>query len=371
MESTALGAHAAGALTPSRARLLRGVAVAAALFTLAGAALAPARLWPGLLLAGLYVLGLGLGGLLFLVFAHATRGEWSRPLRPVPAALTATLPLGAALVALAFAGLPWLYDWCAHPLAGGKGAWLSPGPFLARGAVCLLAWTVWGRWIARLPFGRSAVRASCAFLPVFAITFSIASFDWIMSLEAHWFSTVFATYVFSGVFVSGLAAITTIAIALRRSGRLAGVIRDDHLHDLGKLLLGFTTFWAYIWFCQHMLIWYADIPEETAYFVPRLSGAWGPLMVLCLVVNWLIPFLVLLPRASKRRESTMLGISILLLFGHALDLYLLILPPSLEGGPGLGPWEVAPFAGSLAVFLLVLGRALRAPGSRRTAHGRP
>ena len=363
MESPALRPHAAtaGEVVNPRARALGLAAAAGLVLTLLGWLFAPDRLCPNLLLAAFYVLGLGLGGLLFLVFGYVTKAEWSIALRPIPAALSRTMPLGALLILVALAGIPWLYDWASEPLHGAKGEWLSAGPFLVRAVIYLAVWLLFSRLISRASRSLDAqsrgVRLSALFIVLFAATFSLASFDWLMSREAHWFSTVFAVYTFTGMFVTALAAITVIAILLRRGGAFAGILTEDHLHDLGKLTLGFTTFWAYIWFCQYMLIWYADIPEETGYFVTRFEGAWGPLMVLNLVVNWLIPFLVLLPRPAKRKESIMLGVGVLLLAGHWLDLYLMVLPPSMEHGPSFGPWELAPLVGAIALFVLVLGRA--------------
>jgi len=191
------------------------------------------------------------------------------------------------------------------------------------------------------------------------VTFSLASFDWLMSREPHWYSTVFAAYQFAGVFLGGLAVLTVLLVALRRAGPLRGVVTDDHLHDVGKLTLAFATFWAYLWYCQHMLIWYGNLPEETAYYVARSRGAWEPLLVLDPLVNWLIPFLALLPRPAKRSEGVMLNVALLLLAGRWLDLYLQVLPPTLPDGPAFGPWEAAPVAAAAAAATLVIFRALR------------
>ena len=247
------------------------------------------------------------------------------------------------------------------PLIEKKRAWLNAGFFMVRATLYLAVWILFGAALRRLSRSQDEngdggslgkfTALSAIFLIVFAVTFSGACFDWIMSLEAHWFSTVFAVYCFSGLFVAALAAITVTAILLRRRGPLKGILRPDHLHDIGKLTLGFTTFWAYIWFCQYMLIWYSHIPEETSYYVTRFHGAWGPLTVLNPIVNWLIPFLILLPRPSKRNESIMLGVALLLLVGRWLDLYLLV-NPALMHAPHFGIWEIAPVAAGLSLAVL-------------------
>jgi hypothetical protein len=128
---------------------------------------------------------------------------------------------------------------------------------------------------------------------------------------------------------------------LRRRGPLHKAFTDDHLHDLGKLLLGFSCFWMYIWFSQYMLIWYTNMPEETSYYLLRMQGPWGPLMVVNLVLNWIAPFLILLPRPCKRSESVMMKVAVVVLVGRWLDLYLMVFPATTGTGPVFGLWEVA------------------------------
>ncbi|MCP3996205.1 MAG: hypothetical protein GY722_14265 [bacterium] len=197
-------------------------------------------------------------------------------------------------------------------------------------------------------------------MAAFAVTFTLSTFDWLMSLQPHWFSTMYAVYNFSGAFVSGLAMITLVVILLRRQGPLKGVVTEHHLHDLGKLILGFSTFWAYIWFSQYMLIWYSNLPEEVTYYGARHGGAWAVLSAANVLVNWLIPFLVLLPRGAKQTDSTLLRVCCLLLVGRWLNLYVMIQPVFEEGAPVLGIWEIAPLVGAAALFVMALRRGLGA-----------
>ncbi|MHC4958020.1 MAG: hypothetical protein ACYTGN_06555 [Planctomycetota bacterium] len=344
-------------------KTLKGVAVVGFVLTLLGWIIARDRTCAGVLVAASYAIGLGLGGLLFVAFAYLTKAGWSVALRRIPEAMAATLPLGSVLMVVALAGMPVLYEWMhAHDeLTRKKAPWLNAGFFMVRSVIYLAAWLVFSSLIRRCSrdqdesghpgdTARNTV-LSTLFIIVFAATFSLASFDWIMSLEAHWFSTVFAVYNFSGLFVATLASITILAIVLRRLGPLAGIVKADHLHDLGRLTLGFTTFWGYIWFCQYMLIWYANIPEETSYYVSRFSGAWGPLTVVNPVVNWLIPFLVLLPRPAKRDESVMFWVACVLLVGHWLDLYLMV-APAIMPSPRFGVFEIGPMAVALPAMVL-------------------
>ena len=163
-----------------------------------------------------------------------------------------------------------------------KRVWLSRPFFLFRAAIYAAIWIGSRLAIRRDRAGRTTtatprwtrdnVRLSAAFLMVFGVTFTLASFDWVMSLEPHWYSTIFGVYNFAGLFLSGLAAMIFIALWLERAGPLRNVLNESHLHDLGKLLFAFSVFWMYIWFSQYMLIWYTDIPEETSYFIRRGTG---------------------------------------------------------------------------------------------------
>jgi len=352
------------------ARTLRAAAGVGLLLTAAGWLLAPARTAAGVLVAAQLLLGLGLGGLVFVAFAYVSKAGWSVALRRVPEAFAGLLPLGAAATALALAGAPVLYEWMGDhhdALLEHKAPWLNAPGFFARAAVFLALWLGFGAAIRRVSraqdesgdprlTGRNVV-LSTLFLATLMITFSLASFDWIMSIEAHWFSTVFAIYCFSGLFLAALAAITLAAVAAERRGLLPA-LRADHLHDLGKLTFGFATFWAYIWFCQYMLIWYTNIPEEASYYAVRFGGAWGPLMYANIAVNWLVPFLLLLPRDAKRDRDAMVRVAVLLLAGRVLDLVLLVQPGLLDG-PRFGVWELGPLAAVAAVAALALPRIFR------------
>jgi hypothetical protein len=188
---------------------------------------------------------------------------------------------------------------------------------------------------------------------VFSVTISGASVDWILALEPMWFSTMWGAYHFSGMFS---ATVVILAISLRRRGPLRGVFTDEHLHDLGRLLFGFSCFWMYIWFCQYMLIWYTAIPEETIYFIRRSEGAWHPLMLANVALNWIVPFFLLLPRPCKRSEKVMLKVAGVVLVGRWLDLYMMIFP-SADRSPWIGVWEFAAAAALLGVFGLLFFRA--------------
>jgi len=202
-------------------------------------------------------------------------------------------------------------------------------------------------------------RLSVIFLLVFGVTFWLASFDWMMSLEPHWSSTIFGIYNFAGMFSSGLAVIILLVVWLRGAGPLRDFVTDEHLHDLGKLLFGFSTFWMYIWFSQYMLIWYANIPEETVHYVKRQQQFWMPLFILNMILNWVVPFVALLPKRTKRTGNLLAKVAAVVLLGRWLDLYLMVQPAPGGPNPQFGLWEAAAMAGTFALFLLVFVRAVR------------
>jgi hypothetical protein len=174
-----------------------------------------------------------------------------------------------------------------------------------------------------------------------------------MSLEPGWSSTMFSVYQFAGLFLAGLAGIIVLAAWLRRLGPFRQVLTTEHVHDLGKLLFGFSTFWMYLWFFQYMLVWYVNNPEETNYFARRLHGGWRPLFLLDIALNWGIPFLVLLPRASKQRVGVLVAVSVVILAGRWLDLYIAILPYAGEPTLTTLAWELGLLAGAGGLFALV------------------
>jgi hypothetical protein len=350
---------------------LGGVAIAT------GLTASPARTWPNLLLADVYLLTIALSGALFVSMQYLSGAGWSVVLRRIAEAMMAGLPVAAALMLSLFFGRQTLYPWARDGgLAGisispAKAAYLSTPLVFARMAVMLAIWMLLARRLRTTSLRqdrdpepahhRGMIRYSAAFAVAFAATFALGSVDWLMSLDPRWSSTVFAVYVFAGLLVSGLAALTLAAVALRALGPLAHVVTPAHLHDLGKLLLAFCTFWAYIWVSQYLLIWYGNLPDEVTYYVRRTGAPWMRLFLLNVIVNWLVPFLVLLPRAAKRSGRVLAGVSAVLLVGHWLDLYLLIMPETWNH-PMAGPLELIIPLGYAGLFVYLMSRALaRAP----------
>jgi hypothetical protein len=339
----------------------------------------------GLLLGSFALLGMSLAGAVFLAMLDVTGARWATTLRRVPEAMAAAFPVGAILLAAVLLAGPSLWPWFdsssrqAEGVTPLKGAWMSRPFFLLRSAAYLGCW--YGFILAMVRPSRrqdtaeqpnhlrGRVGLSATFLVVFSFTFWLASQDWIMSLEsewlsdgtrrpANWSSTIYGLYNFSGLFLAGLAVLILLVLWLRRVSFLGKLVGADQLHDLGKLLFAFSTFWMYVWFCQYMLIWYVNIPEETTYFVQRLHGAWQPLLLADLALNWAIPFVVLLPQATKRSPGVLAKVCVLVVLGRWLDLYLMI-APAVDGPiPAFGPLEVGLAIGTAGLFGLAFFRSL-------------
>ena len=356
-------------LTESQASALTKAAVAAAVLFAVGAWLSPQRAGAGLLLANFYFVSLALSALVFIAIQNLSAAGWPVVFRRVPEAMTSYLPAGAAATAAIALGARFFYPWAAPGAAealGGKAAYLNVGMFALRAALIWAAWLFFARRLVGLSQGqdrtggvgatRLAAAASAACVVVFALTFTVASVDWLMSLEPKWTSTLYPWYVFSGSFEGGLAALAVLVVLLRRRGLFAS-LNDHHLHELGKFVFAFSCFWAYLWFCQYLLIWYANIPDETTHFVLRMKPGWKYLFLLNPIVNFVLPFALLLPAKRKRRERTLLAGAAIVLAGRALDLYMLIMPPVLGARPSLGLAEPAAFVGLAAIFVLAFDRA--------------
>jgi hypothetical protein len=370
--AAALDARASARL--AKAERLALVAGALGLGALAvGVAAAPARAFANLLVGAYFVLGLSVGGVVLLSLLAVAGAGWAVVLKRVFEGFGAFLPLGAALLTATTPGLRVLYEWArpgahADPLLASKAAFLNAPFFLARMAVILGVWLLFARALRRaslrqdqtgdLGETRRTVRLAAGFLVAFAITGCLAAFDWIMTLEARWFSTIFGFYNIAGILVSTVAAVALAAIALRRAGALPQ-LAPSHLHDLGKLMLAFATFWAYQWLSQFLLIWYSNIPEETAYFELRWQGGWLPVFFANIALGWLVPFVALLPRAVKRDARTLAAVAVLLLLARWLDVWQMVLPAAFPERPWPGLLELAGLVGPLGLFVFHVARTFR------------
>lgn len=333
------------------------------------------QLWHSWLVGALFVLSLALGAMFFVLVHHATQAGWSVVVRRLAENAMATLPWIALLFVPLLFGMGDLFHWshaeavAADPLLAHKSPYLNVPFFLARTAVYFAVWCGLAIWFGRASrlqdtngdpeITRRLRRASAPALIAFAVTVTFASFDWIMSLQPHWYSTIFGVYFFAGSMVGFFALLSLLTLAARRTGLLAQVLSNEHQHDIGKLLFAFVAFWAYIGFSQFFLIWYGNIPEETTFFATRLTGSWRTASILLAVGHFLAPFFFLLPRTIKRNRAALTAAAAWLLAMHLLDLHWLVLPGIHPAGMAPSLLDVTALIGSTGVFLAAYGRQLR------------
>lgn len=360
--------------TPEKIQRILFVLMGLGLLTfLTGLFAAPERTWVSYLIVVYYLTGLGIAGLFFIAIQFVAKAGWSAAIRRVPEAMAATLPVAAVGVLALFLGIHTLYEWsheatvAADPILREKSSWLSPPFFMIRLIVYFTLWIAFSRALignsvrqdtdADIHFTSRNVRNSALFILIGVYTYCLASYDLIMSLQPHWYSTMFGFLNIAGMFQSGLAMIILLLVLLRKRG-YTNIFTTVHLYTLACLLLAFSIFWVYLWVSQHMLIWYANIPEETSYYIFRHFGAWGTLSVLNVCLNWLIPFFILLPRATKRNDTVMAQVAMVILVGRWLDLYIMAAPPVIGAVPAIGLWEIGMALGMTGVFGFSVTRAL-------------
>jgi len=322
-----------------------------------------------------YFLSLGLGALFFVILQHLTRAGWSVVVRRLAEGLAGTLPVLALLAVLVLVGMGELYPWATghapaddHLLLG-KQAYLNPFFFAVRMVLYFAVWAGLSQYFLRTSVRQDETGdprltlhmqwASAPAMLLFAVTVTFASFDLLMSLEPHWYSTIFGVYFFAGGVLGFLALLVVVVWGLQRSGRITASVTPEHYHDLGKLLLGFTVFWAYIAFSQYMLIWYANIPEETTWYLVRQEGIWLWVSVGLLAGHFLLPFLLLLSRYPKRRQGLLVLIAGWLLLMHWVDLFWLTMPGRRSGSWPLHVLDVTCFVASGALWVSAAAHRLR------------
>lgn len=333
---------------------------------------APIRFWVNFLINNFYFICMSLSGLFFLALQNITNSSWMRTYQRVPEAMMSFLPISFIFMLLSYFGLHSVYEWTHHdlvmhdPILVKKILYLNTPFFYIRMSFFFLLWIglakllsyFMDRWNKEKYLAQSQLmtKISATTMIAFSLSFAFASYDWIMSIEPHWFSTIFSVYTFAGLFVGGIAFITLALIVLRMQGYFTEYVTTDHLHDLGKWMFGMSTFWAYIWFCQYMLIWYSNIPEETQYYILRSQGNWTWLFWSNFAISFGFPFLVLMRRESKRNPITLAFAAIVILIGRWVDLYTLVAPKIYEHNhieAIIGPYEIISAISYSAFFVLV------------------
>ncbi len=354
--------------------ILTSVTAVGVVVFLSGLFFAPQRIWSNFLIMEFFLLSLGVGAGFFQAALYLSNAGWSASIKRIPEAMMSTLPAGLIGALILIFGIHSLYEWshlsvvAEDPILQEKSVWLNQPFFIGRLIFYFIVWIALSRAMIKhslqqdsdglLLHTRRNTRYAAIFMAAVAITFSLASFDLLMSLQPHWYSTVFALLIISGMISSALAVMAVVMVVLRRMG-YGHIFTDNHLRTIANLLLSFCVFWVYMWVSQHMLIWYSNIPEETSYYIFRHFGGWGSLSFINVVLNWLIPFLILLPKGNKVNDKIMLQVSIVLLIGHWLDLYIIVMPPTMGAQPTFGIWEIGLFGGAMALFFLLVFRWLK------------
>lgn len=324
--------------------------------------------WQGYLTAFFYFVSLALGGLFFTAIQHITKAGWSVPIRRLSESLTSFLPVSLIFLAIFLVfGTHSLYEWM-NPevvandyLLKGKVAYLNEKFFNIRTVIYFLIWAAFakvivGKSLKQDQTGEEAIThklvpLSIGFILVFALSYTGFSIDFIMSLHAHWFSTMFGVYTFSGLFQSTIAFLIIMMVWLMKRGLLNGIVNENHLHDMGKFLFAFTVFYAYIAFSQFMLIWYANLPEETIFYAHRAHGGWMAVSMSLLIFKFVVPFFLLLPRAAKRDGAHLVRVALLVLIMQFVDVYWLVYPNFSHEKAVFPVWGIGIFLGFLGVFI--------------------
>ncbi len=328
------------------------------------------RLYASIWVNNVFFSGIAIIGVFFFAIQFAAQAGWSAPILRVMLSLGSWLPIaGVLMLATFFVANHDLFHWTHSYLfdkndpqydkiIDGKGAFffwpMEKGTFpvfyIARMVIFFGFWVFFFNKFKQISEQEDQLGGSnhwykmrswsAFFLIFFAVSSSISAWDWVMSIDTHWFSTLFGWYVFASWFVSGLSVITLIVLFLKGKGYLE-MVNENHVHDLGKFVFGFSIFWTYLWFSQFLLIYYANIPEESVYFVERLeSDIYGPFVFVNLGLNFFLPFLVLMTRDAKRHGVFLKLVCSILLVGHWIDFTLMVQPGTLGHNGGIGFMEL-------------------------------
>ncbi|MGE9616544.1 MAG: quinol:cytochrome C oxidoreductase [Solitalea-like symbiont of Acarus siro] len=341
------------------------------------------RIWANLLLCSYYIACLGFAGTMFIAVQLVTRSGWSLGVVRIAEAMSKAPPFFALLLLIIIIGGLFTHNLYHHwsdpnlintlsdkydPAIAKKAAYLNAPFFIIRVILFTGAWVLFGTMICRysqkqdtdpnsLQSYDKAYKYAAIFCVIFGFTYPLFAFDVIMSIEAHWFSTMFGWYNLAGLWVSGVAVITIITIVLKEKN-IMPYINSSHLHDLGKYLFGFSIFWAYTWLGQFLLIWYANIPEEVSWFTKRFTPEYKFIFWFNLVINLALPLLALMTSDAKRRTKSLLIVAIIIVVGHWLDYYLMVMPGSVGSHRGFSYAEFGTLIGFFGLFTLIVMNAL-------------
>jgi hypothetical protein len=332
--------------------------------------------WSALYVACIFFMLVSLGVLVFYAIQQVAQAGWSPVLFRVMQGITSYLPVGAAIffVLLILCGLHLnhMFIWldpevvATDKLIANKTSFLNFPFWIVRAAIFLTGWSLYQFYSRKNCLAQDEAsddllykknfKLSAMFLVFFIVSESIMSWDWIMSIDPHWFSTLFGWYVFASFFVSGVTTIALITLYLKSRGYLE-FVNNSHIHDLAKFMFGLSVFWTYLWFSQFMLIWYANIPEEVTYFITRIQLYNLPFFG-AVVMNFLFPLLILINTDFKRISWVIVMAGVVILMGHYLDFFNMIMPGTVGDSWFIGVSEIASILFFLGLFIYVVFTAL-------------
>jgi hypothetical protein len=347
------------------------------------------RFWAVLLQNSLFWLLLVNTSTFFIVITTLAMGGWQAAFRRVAEAISSVVPILGGLTLLIILSIvlghrtdiyPWLNkEMVAHDeVLKGKSGFLSPTVYTIASLMAIGLWSFVGKKLRDLSLesdrmgtmdyqtGETWIKKNLFWASFFIVLFgltvgSVMPWIWIMSIDPHWFSTMFSWYTFGSSFVAGISLLTLFVIYFKNQGQLE-FVTQEHLQDLGKFMFAFSIFWTYLWFDQFMLIWYGNIPEETIYFKSRLQGSYEGIFYLNLVLNFVCPILILMKRATKRNYTIMTFMCILIIFGHWIDFYMMVMPGTVGNNPHLSWFELGIPLGFIGTIMWAVGRfASRVP----------
>ncbi|MCS6980447.1 MAG: quinol:cytochrome C oxidoreductase [Flavobacteriales bacterium] len=335
------------------------------------------RVWSNLLISAFFFTGISLAGTFFLAVNIVGESGWYTVLRRIPEALGKFMPFGlvalAVVVITGVLGLHKTWIWMDKEIAATdeliqhKSAYLNVPFFLIRFVLYAVIWygftlifrkqSLQDELLGTLDHYYKMRKYAATFLVLFAVTSSTSAWDFLMSIDVHWFSTLFGWYIFAGYWVSGIAVMLIILLYLKSLGYFPQV-NQSHIHDLAKFLFAFSIFWTYLYFSQFMLYFYANIPEEIIYFMERYDTEYRPLLLVMVGLNFVLPLLVLMTRDSKRNAQISVTIATLVILGHYIDLYQIVMPGTNGTNFGLGLPEISCFALFAGLFVFSVFKGL-------------
>lgn len=355
---------------------LMGIGLASIVY---GFVVTPERVWANLLLNGFFFMAIALAGTFFIAVNYVGEAGWHSGFKRIPEAMSTYLPIGSfvmlVLVITGILGVHDIWHWMDRHfqetdeiyLNSGKKVYLSNTFYIIRTIVYLTGWILLARQfrvislkednMPGLQMHKKGLVWGATFLVFFAVTSSMSAWDWLMSINVHWFSTLFGWYIFAGLFVSGIIMMLLILLHVKSQGLMQWV-NENHIHDLAKFMFAFSIFWTYLWFSQYMLIWYSNIPEEINYFLERFNTDYKYIVIPMLAINFAFPLLILMHRDAKRTPWLLTIVGAILLVGHYLDLFQIIMPGTLKDKWNIGFTEIGMVLGFLGLFLFVVLSAL-------------